>query len=130
VSHRRVAFVRRSVSGRRSALLRRRSSACAFGRFPRVRWLTALGFDPRFQLPARNRRPAQRVPNRRERRVPLGIRPIRPIPPGGQRAQPARSRSTDRGRRDRLNSAPPPSEPCRRISRTRLSSQWFYLEED
>ena len=40
---------------------------------------------------------------------------------------------TDRGRKDRLMSAPPPSEPCRRISRTRLSSQWFgllYLEED
>ena len=39
----------------------------------------------------------------------------------------------DRGRKDRLMSAPPPSEPCRRISRTRLSSQWFgllYLEED
>jgi len=36
----------------------------------------------------------------------------------------------DRGRRDRLVSAPPPSEPCRRFSRTRLSSQWFYLKED
>ena len=24
----------------------------------------------------------------------------------------------------------PPSEPCRRISRTRLSSQWSYLKED
>src|SRR5208337_124144 len=33
----------------------------------------------------------------------------------------------DRGRKDRLVSAPPPSEPCRRISRTRLSSQWFGL---
>src|SRR5208337_4090141 len=37
------------------------------------------------------------------------------------------SRSFDRGRKDRLVSAPPPSEPCRRISRTRLSSQWFAL---
>src|SRR5271157_5056697 len=36
----------------------------------------------------------------------------------------------DRGRKDRLSSVPPPSEPCMRISRTRLSSQWFYLEED
>jgi len=40
------------------------------------------------------------------------------------------SRSFDRGRKDRLSSVPPPSEPCMRISRTRLSSQWFYLEED
>jgi hypothetical protein len=36
----------------------------------------------------------------------------------------------DRGRKDRLNSVPPPSEPCKRISRTRLSSWWFYPEED
>ena len=44
-----------------------------------------------------------------------------------------RGKFIDRGRKDRLMSAPPPSEPCRRISRTRLSSQWFgllYLEED
>jgi hypothetical protein len=34
----------------------------------------------------------------------------------------------DRGRESRLT--PPPSEPCRRISRTRLSSWWCYLEED
>jgi hypothetical protein len=36
----------------------------------------------------------------------------------------------DRGRKNRLISVLPPSEPCRRISRTRLSSWWFYLEED
>jgi len=36
---------------------------------------------------------------------------------------------TDRGRENRLNSVPPPSEPDRRISRIRLSSRWFYLEE-
>ena len=29
--------------------------------------------------------------------------------------------TVDRGRKDRLVSVPPPSEPCRRISRTRLS---------
>jgi hypothetical protein len=28
-----------------------------------------------------------------------------------------------------LNSVPPPAKPCRRISRTRLSSWWFNLEE-
>ena len=33
-----------------------------------------------------------------------------------------------RGRENRL--VPPPSEPCRRISRTRLSSRWSYLGED
>ena len=31
----------------------------------------------------------------------------------------------DRGREDRLRSAPPPSEPDVRISRIRLSSRWF-----
>jgi hypothetical protein len=31
---------------------------------------------------------------------------------------------TDRGRG---TESPPPTEPCRRISRTRLSSWWFYL---
>jgi hypothetical protein len=36
----------------------------------------------------------------------------------------------DRGRENRLNSVPPPSEPDRRISRIRLSSGWFYLEEE
>ena len=36
----------------------------------------------------------------------------------------------DRGRKGRLSSTPPPSEPCERISRTRLSGQWFYLKED
>jgi hypothetical protein len=36
----------------------------------------------------------------------------------------------DRGREDRLDSAPPPSKPDRRISRIRLSSQWSYLRED
>jgi len=35
-----------------------------------------------------------------------------------------------RGREDRVNSVPPPSEPDRRISRIRLSSRWFYLEEE
>jgi len=34
----------------------------------------------------------------------------------------------DRGRKSRLNSAPPPSEPCVRISRTRLSGRWFTSE--
>jgi hypothetical protein len=37
--------------------------------------------------------------------------------------------SLDRGRESGV-SAPPPSEPCMRISRTRLSSWWFYLSED
>ena len=36
----------------------------------------------------------------------------------------------DRGRETRLDSGPPPSEPDRRISRIRLSSRWFYLEEE
>src|SRR4051812_5734054 len=36
----------------------------------------------------------------------------------------------DRGRESRLASAPPPSEPYRRISRIRLSGRWSYLEED
>jgi hypothetical protein len=36
----------------------------------------------------------------------------------------------DRGRKSRLDSAPPPSEPDRRISRIRLSRWWFYLLED
>src|SRR5260370_5278228 len=36
----------------------------------------------------------------------------------------------DRGRESRLGSAPPPSEPDVRISRIRLSSRWFYLQED
>ena len=35
-----------------------------------------------------------------------------------------------RGRDGRLGPAAPPSEPYERISRIRLSSQWFYLEED
>ena len=34
-----------------------------------------------------------------------------------------------RGRKGRLSSTPPPSEPCERISRTRLSGQWSYLQE-
>src|SRR5208337_5678811 len=64
----------------------------------------------------------------------------RPIAPRGNGPGPARCGactaaprpaaprgSRDRGRKDRLVSAPPPSEPCRRISRTRLSSQWFGL---
>ena len=38
--------------------------------------------------------------------------------------------SPDRGRKGRLSSAPPPSEPGMRISRTRLSGWWFYLQED
>lgn len=33
--------------------------------------------------------------------------------------------SSDRGRKDRLGSIPPPSEPDGRISRIRLSSWWF-----
>jgi hypothetical protein len=36
----------------------------------------------------------------------------------------------DRGRENRLVSAPPPSEPDVRVSRIRLSSRWFYLRED
>ena len=36
----------------------------------------------------------------------------------------------DRGRKSRFISAPPPSEPDRRISRIRLSSWWFYLKQD
>src|SRR5215467_11218434 len=36
----------------------------------------------------------------------------------------------DRGRENRLGSIPPPSEPDVRISRIRLSSRWFYLQED
>ena len=39
------------------------------------------------------------------------------------------STSQDRGRKGRLSSTPPPSEPCERISRTRLSGQWSYLQE-
>src|SRR5208283_4540828 len=35
------------------------------------------------------------------------------------------SHRSDRGRKDRLISVPPPSEPYRRISRIRLSSQWY-----
>ena len=34
----------------------------------------------------------------------------------------------DRGRNSRLNPAAPPSEPCKRISRTRLSGWWFTSE--
>src|SRR6266404_2671782 len=37
---------------------------------------------------------------------------------------------SDRGRENRLSSAPPPSEPDRRVSRIRLSGRWFYLRED
>jgi hypothetical protein len=36
----------------------------------------------------------------------------------------------DRGRKRRLVSTPPPSEPDLRISRIRLSGRWFYLRED
>jgi 2,4-dienoyl-CoA reductase-like NADH-dependent reductase (Old Yellow Enzyme family) len=36
----------------------------------------------------------------------------------------------DRGRKDRVVPVPPPSEPDRRVSRIRLSSRWFYLQED
>jgi hypothetical protein len=36
----------------------------------------------------------------------------------------------DRGRKSRLASAPPPSEPDRRVSRIRLSGWWSYLRED
>jgi hypothetical protein len=36
----------------------------------------------------------------------------------------------DRGRKGRLSSTPPPSEPDGRFSRIRLSSRWSYLEED
>jgi len=43
--------------------------------------------------------------------------------------EPALGRIHDRGRKGRLGSTPPPSEPCERISRTRLSSQWSYLQE-
>ena len=53
--------------------------------------------------------------------------------PARPRAAPARLKAPRRregGREDRLSSVPPPSEPYRRISRTRLSSRWFYLEED
>ncbi|MCE9629827.1 MAG: hypothetical protein K8S94_03790 [Planctomycetia bacterium] len=39
-------------------------------------------------------------------------------------------RQPDRGREARLGSGPPPSEPCWRISRTRLSGRWSYLRED
>ena len=46
------------------------------------------------------------------------------------RITPARKKRMDRGRKDRLSSVPPPSEPCMQISRTRLSSQWSYLKED
>jgi hypothetical protein len=35
-----------------------------------------------------------------------------------------------RGREGQLVSVPPPSEPDWRISRIRLSSWWFYLQED
>jgi hypothetical protein len=41
-----------------------------------------------------------------------------------------KGRHNDRGRENRLNSVPPPSEPDGRISRIRLSSRWFYLEEE
>jgi hypothetical protein len=46
----------------------------------------------------------------------LGLRRVYPSPRRG-----------DRGRKDRLVSIPPPSEPCRRFSRTRLSGRWSYL---
>ena len=36
----------------------------------------------------------------------------------------------DRGRKSRLSSAPPPSEPYRRISRIRLSGWWCDLKQD
>jgi hypothetical protein len=36
----------------------------------------------------------------------------------------------NRGRRNRVVPGPPPSEPDRRFSRIRLSSRWFYLQED
>jgi hypothetical protein len=36
-----------------------------------------------------------------------------------------RNEMDDRGRNGALICAAPPSEPCERISRTRLSSQWF-----
>jgi len=40
------------------------------------------------------------------------------------------ARAHDRGREDRLNSIPPPSEPDGRVSRIRLSSWWFYRREE
>ena len=36
----------------------------------------------------------------------------------------------DRGRKARLVSGSPPSEPDGRFSRIRLSGRWFYLWED
>ena len=39
-------------------------------------------------------------------------------------------RFSDRGRSDTLACIAPPSEPDWRISRIRLSSRWFYLQED
>jgi hypothetical protein len=55
---------------------------------------------------------------------------VRGEPPAAERLREILRAAFDRGRKDRLSSVPPPSEPCMRISRTRLSSQWFYLEED
>ncbi len=39
-------------------------------------------------------------------------------------------RRMDRGRESRLGSVLPPSEPDVRISRIRLSSWWYHLQED
>ena len=62
--------------------------------------------------------------------------------PGGSRAAAIQSGSfasalqsascwrADRGRENRLNSVPPPSEPDGRISRIRLSGRWFDLKEE
>ena len=42
----------------------------------------------------------------------------------------ASASSIDRGRDNALVCVTPPSEPCVRFSRTRLSGRWFYLHED
>jgi hypothetical protein len=50
---------------------------------------------------------------------------------GAMPALPPRAQQkNDRGRENRLNSNPPPSEPDGRISRIRLSSWWYYLREE
>jgi hypothetical protein len=62
---------------------------------------------------------------------PPGVKvpPASSQPQGSQQGAGA-NQADDRGRENRLNSIPPPSEPDRRVSRIRLSSWWFYLGED
>ena len=81
-------------------------------------------------VPGVRHRPVTRPGIRHDASVPV-LRPRRTawtpsLRDDPQRRHPVARPPVDRGRGDRLP-GPPPSEPCRRISRTRLSGQWFAL---